>query len=90
MCESLSHVQLFATLWTIAHLAPLSMEFSRQEYWSGLSFLSPKDLPDPGIKPMSLALQEDSLPSEPPRKPIHTHTHTHTTILFQILFPIRL
>ena len=44
----------------------LSMEFSRQEYWSGLPFLSPGDLPDPGIKPGSLALQADSLPSEPP------------------------
>ena len=42
------------------------MEFSRQEYWSGLPFLSPGDLPDPGIKPGSLALQADSLPSEPP------------------------
>ena len=45
--------------------APLSMEFSRQEYWSGLSFLSPGDLPDPGIEPESSVLQVDSLPSEP-------------------------
>ena len=50
-----SRVQLFVTLWTIAHQAPLSMGFPRQEYWSGLLFLSPGDLPDlPGIKPMSL------------------------------------
>ena len=55
--------------WTVAHQAPLSMEFSRQEYWSGLSFPSPGDLPVPGIKPGSPALQADSLPSEPPRKP---------------------
>ena len=48
---------------------PLSMEFSRQEYWSGLPFPSPGDLPDPGIKPRSPALQTDSLPSKPPRKP---------------------
>ena len=46
------------------------MEFSRQEYWSGLPFVSPEDLPNPGIKPRSPILQEDSLPSEPPGKPI--------------------
>ena len=45
-----SSVQLFATLWTIAHQAPLSMGFSRQEYWSGLLYLPPGDLPNPGIK----------------------------------------
>ena len=49
-----SRVQLFATLWTTAHQAPLSMEFSRQEYWSGLLCPSPGDLPDPGIKSASL------------------------------------
>ena len=49
-----SHVWLFATLWTIAHQAPLSMGFSRQEYWSGLSCSPPGDLPNPGIKPASL------------------------------------
>ena len=52
----LSHVQLFVTPWTIAHQAPLSMEFSRQEYWSGLPFLSPGGLPHPGIEPGSPAL----------------------------------
>jgi len=57
----LSHVQLFGTPWTVACWAPLSMEFSRQEYWSRLSFITPGDLPDPGIKPMSLALLADSL-----------------------------
>ena len=46
--NSLSHVQLFATPWIVAHEAPLSMEFSRQEYWSGLPFPSPEDLPNPG------------------------------------------
>ena len=50
-------------------LAPLSMEFSRQEYWSGLPFPSPGDLSNPGIKPGSPALQADSLLSEPPGKP---------------------
>ena len=52
----LSHVQLFVTPWTVAHQAPLSVGFSRQEYWSGLPFPSPGDLPDPGIKSTSPAL----------------------------------
>ena len=47
--QSLSRVRLFATPWTVAHQAPLSVEFSRQEYWSGLQFPFPGDLPDPGI-----------------------------------------
>ena len=56
------------TSWTIAHQAPLSIGFPRQEYWSGLPFPSPGDLPDPEIEPRSSALQVDSLPSEPPGK----------------------
>ena len=59
-----SRVQLFVTLWTVAHQAPLSMGFSRQGYWSGLPFPSPGDLPDPGIEstsPATPALQVDSL-----------------------------
>ena len=67
----LSHVQLLATPWTVAHQAPLSMGLSRQEYWSGLPFPSPGDLPNPGIEPGSPALQVISLPSEPPGKPRH-------------------
>ena len=67
--KSLSCVRLFVTPWTVAYKAPLSMEFSRQEYWSGLPFPSPGDLPDPGIKPKSPALQTDALPSEPPGNP---------------------
>ena len=66
----LSRVRLFATPWTGAYQAPQFMESSKQEYWSGLPFPSPRDLPDPGIKPMSPALQADTLPSEPPRKSI--------------------
>ena len=65
VCQSLSRVRLFATPWTVACQAPLSMEFSKQEYWSGLPFPSPGYLPNPGIKPASLvspALQADSLP----------------------------
>ena len=65
--KSLSCVRLFATPWTVAHQAPPSMGFSRQEYWSGLPFPSPGDLPDPGIKPRSPAL---ALTSEPPGKTV--------------------
>ena len=67
--NSLSRAQLFAIPWTVAHQAPLSMGFSRQGYWSGLPFPSPGDLPDPGIKPSSPAMQADALTSEPPGKP---------------------
>ena len=56
------------TPFTVACQAPLSVGFSRQEYWSGLPFPSPKDLPNPGIRSGSPALQADSLPSEPPGK----------------------
>ena len=54
MLSHFSHVQLFATTWTVAHQAPLSREFSRKEYWNGLPFPSPGDLSNPGIEPMSL------------------------------------
>ena len=64
--KSLSRVWLFATPWTVAYQSPQSMGFSIQEYWSGLPFPSPGDLPDPGIEPGSPALQADALPSEPP------------------------
>ena len=67
--KSLSRVQLFATLWTLAYQASLSMGFSRQEYWSRLPFPSPGDLPDPGIEPGSPTLEADALTSEPPGKP---------------------
>ena len=66
--KSLSCVRLFAIPWTVVYQASLSMGFSRQEYWSGLPFPSPGDLPDPGIEPRSPALQADALPSEPPGK----------------------
>ena len=69
-----SRVWLFVTPWMMAHQAPLSMRFSGQEYWSGLPCLPPGDLPDPGIKPWSSALQADSLPSESPGKPVITST----------------
>ena len=70
--KSLS-VRLFVTPWTVAYQSPLFVGFSKQEYWSGLPVPSPGDLPDPGIKPWSLALWADALPSEPPEKP-NTYT----------------
>ena len=80
--KSLSRVQLFVTPWTIAYQVPPSMGFSRQEYWSGLPFPSPGDLPNPGIEPRSPTLQADSLPSEPPGKP---HVWGKDAFLFILL-----
>ena len=68
VCGSRSVVSNSATPWAAAHQAPLSKGFSRQEYWSGLPFPSPGNLPDPGIKPTFPALQVASLLSEPPGK----------------------
>ena len=62
--------------WTVAHQAPLSVEFSRQVYWSGLPFPSPGDLPNPGIEPRSLTLKANSLPFEPPEKPYYMQNTT--------------
>ena len=67
--KSFSRVRLSATPWTVAFQAPLSMEFSKQEYWSGLPFPFPGDLPDSGIESGSSSLQADSLLSKPPGKP---------------------
>ena len=63
--QSLSHVCLFVTLWTVTCQAPLSMGLSWQEHWSGLPFIHPRDLPYPRVELVSPALQADSLPSEP-------------------------
>ena len=71
--QSFNQVWLFASAWTVACQASLSMEFSKQEYWSGLLFPSPGDLPDPGIKPAPLRLlpwRADSSPLAPPGKPL--------------------
>ena len=65
----LNHVPLFATPWIVAYQAPPSMGFARQEYWSGLPFPSPGDLPDPGIEPTSPALAGRFFTTEPPGKP---------------------
>ena len=77
---SLSHVQLFEILWTVACNAPQSLGFSRQECWSRVLCSSPGDFPNPGIKPMSSvspALQADSLPTVPPGKPINMYTYIY-------------
>ena len=75
MCgaKSLSHVLLFAILWTLAWQTPLSLEFSRQEYWSGLPSPSPVDLPDPGIDPTPPTLANGFFNAEPLRKPLELH-----------------
>ena len=73
----LSRVWLFATPWTVAYQALPSIGFFRQECWSGLSFPSPGDLPNPGIEPGSPALQADALPSEPPGKPFLVYGVTY-------------
>ena len=77
MFSHTSHVQLFVITWTVALQAPPSMGLSRQEYWSGLPFPSPGDLPDPGIKSRSPSLLADSLSSDPLGKP---HTMKYQTI----------
>ena len=70
------------TPWTVAYQAPSSMGFSRQEYWSGLPFPSPGDLPEPGIEPWSPAFQADALTSEPPGKSRSTRAEAKTLKLW--------
>ena len=79
----------FVTPWTIACHTPLSIVFSRQEYWSGLPFPSPGDLPDPGIKPGFLIFRADSLRSEPPGKSIlYLLPYRQTAVLIlQLCYP---
>ena len=72
----LSRVRFFATLWTVAHQALLSVVFPRQEYWSGLPFPLPGDLPDPGIKPALPALAGGFFPTAPPGNPEEWQTQT--------------
>ena len=78
--RSLSHVQFFATPWTVAHLASLSMEFSRQEYWSGLPFATPGESPWPGIKLMSPASVGRFFTTVPPGKPSNRTRNTHFAV----------
>ena len=86
VCCVLSCVQLFETPWTVARQAPLSMEFSRKEYWSGLPFPSPGHLSNPEIEPGFPALHADSLPSEPPGKPIINYNQHDVFLDPQSLF----
>ena len=75
----LRHVQLFAALWIVANQAPLSVGFSKQEYWIGLPFLTPGDLPDPGIEPTALVsatLAGGFFTTVPPGKGMRMHTPT--------------
>ena len=82
-CSLLTCVLLVLNPWTGARQAPLSMGFPRQEYWSGLPFPSPGNLPNPGIKPGSPALQADPLPSEPPGKPSWFINDSYSELPFQ-------
>ena len=75
-CSVTSFLSDSATLWTVAHQAPLSKGFPRQEHWSGLPFPSPGDLPNPGIEPTSPALQADSLSLSHQGGPLHRIMHT--------------
>ena len=75
MCYLLSRVQLVETPWTVARQALLSVEFSGQEFLSGLPFPSSGDLPNPGIEPGSPSLQADALLPEPPGKPIYSSVY---------------
>ena len=86
--KSLSHVRLFATLWTAASQAPLSLGFSRQEYWSGLPLPSPGDLHNSGIEPGSPTLQaDDALLSKPPGKPmINPQVKSYVTVKSRKIF----
>ena len=80
-----SRVQLFETPWTIAHQAPVSMEFSRQKYESGLPFPTSEDLPDPGIEPASPALADGFFTTLPPEKPNFSSTNLNLLQRSQIL-----
>ena len=79
--KSLQSCWLFVTLWTVTRQAPLAVGLSRQEYWSGLLFPSPRNLPNLGFKAWSLALQVDSSLSEPPGKP-QWHAERHSSVQF--------
>ena len=77
-----SYVQLFATLWTVAHQAPQSMRFSRQEYWSGVPCPPPGDLPDPGVEPASPALKAESSLLSHQESPRYMCMYNQITLLY--------
>ena len=82
--ESLSHVQLFAILWTVAHQVPQFMEFSRQEYWSELPFPTPEDLPDPETEPTSAAFAGRFVTPVPPGKSIWVNIKDYLFFLISL------
>ena len=82
----LSHVRLFVTPWTLAREAPLFLEFSRQEYWKGLPFPPPEDLPDARIKPRSPALAGGFFTTGPPGKPMHMYTQIYYTYTYFLIY----
>ena len=90
MCELLSHVWLHATPWTVACQAPLSMEFSRQEYWSGLQIPTPGDLSHPGTEFRSPALQADSLLSELQGKSVSSEITNPTPFILSVNYKLAL
>ena len=79
----LSRVRFFATPWTVAYQAPPSMEFSRQEYWSGLPFPSPGDLPDPGMKEMPKTKQNKTKKQKPPKPTKHLSFYTNPHLFYR-------
>ena len=95
--KSLRRVWLFVTPWTVAHQAPLSVGFSRQEYWSGLPFPSAGDLPHPGVESGSPALQAGALPSQPPEQCLflsviewlRANTHSDVTSIWESYFILK-
>ena len=86
--KSLSRVRLFEIPWTVTYQAPPSIGFSRQEYWCGLPFPSPGDLPNPGIEPRSPASQADSLPTELQGKPLPFFNLVVIILLVFLLFKV--
>ena len=82
MLHHFSHIGLFETPWSVALQAPLSMGFSKQEYWNGLPFPSPQNLPYPGIELTSPALSGRFFITEQPRKPMHTMVSYKILLLF--------
>ena len=90
MFQVLSRVQLFATPRTVAHQAPLSVGFLRQEYWSGLLFSLPGHLPNPGIKPTSPALTDEFFTTEPPGKLYNVTISNLSFMKFKVMFAVSL
>ena len=87
-CLAIKFHLTLVTPWTVVHQAPLSMGFSRQEYWIELPFPSPREIPNSGIKPWSPALQAGSSPSEPPGKPFASKALCYSSLFFFLFLSI--